>query len=204
MPLTPSQAKAQITDFVQKLGASRIAARGLTEGWTSAGKVYEAWCLTQVLREIALREGMTATLVGGTKVKLKASPGPINPSYPHFELRRLGRVVAELWTDIEFTTLSTAISGSQSCHELDIVVVDPGTTGHPSIHQLWLGVECKHWAKYEKHLVREALGVRRELSFLTDDVATKFPNWIGAVPATPSSAFVVYATDPMVTGPPPV
>jgi hypothetical protein len=80
-------------------------------------------------------------------------------------------------------------------HELDILVVGAGTTGRPRHDQIWLGVECKNTG-YEKGLLKEILGIRRELSLLTDWQPTKFARWPRAsVRATPPSCLLVYSTD---------
>jgi hypothetical protein len=45
-------------------------------------------------------------------------------------------------------------------------------------------------------LLKEILGIRRELSLLTDTRSTKFSSWPRSfVPADPASCLVVYATD---------
>lgn len=145
-------------------------------------------------------EGYSLILVGGTKFQLKSSPGPINRSYPRIELRRSDNPIAELWTDVEFLSMSYCMGGASNLtkgdyHELDILVVGAGTTGRPRHDQIWLGVECKNTG-YEKGLLKEILGIRRELSLLTDWQPTKFARWPRAsVRATPPSCLLVYSTD---------
>jgi hypothetical protein len=80
---------------------------------------------------------------------LKSAPGPINRSYPRIELRRSGVCVAELWTDVEFLSLSHASRRSGTLtkgdyHELDLIIVEPGQQGRPRHDSVWLGVECKN------------------------------------------------------------
>jgi hypothetical protein len=140
-------------------------------------------------------------LVNTRFVPLKSSPGPINRSYPFFELRRGGNVLAELWTDVEFTSLSYNQRAAQrpiqrgDYHELDIVVTDPGLTGRPAYSQIWLGVECKNTG-YTKGLLKEILGIRRELSFLQNPKTTRFRQWPRSqVPAEPPSCLMVFSTD---------
>jgi len=80
-------------------------------------------------------------------------------------------------------------------HELDILIVDAGSSGRPRYDQIWLGVECKNTG-YGKELLREILGVRRELSLLTDAKFTRFQNWPRmTVPANPPSCLMVYSSD---------
>jgi hypothetical protein len=59
-----------------------------------------------------------------------------------------------------------------------------------------LGVECKNRG-YTKSLLKEILGVRRELSLLTDvSVSTQFNTWPeAAIRADPPSCLLVYSSD---------
>ena len=83
-------------------------------------------------------------------------------------------------------------------HELNIVIVDEGSQGRPPHSAVWLGIECKNTA-YQKGLLKEILGVRRELSFVTQPIETKFSAWPRSyVPADPPSCLVVFATDAAV------
>jgi hypothetical protein len=104
------------------------------------------------------------------------------PAYPHFDLFRSAARVAELWTDIEFLTMSYDTAGaftpptSGNYHELDIVVIDPGPTGRPSHSCIWLGMECKNTG-YTKELLKSILGIRREMSLLRSSSRTHFSKW---------------------------
>jgi len=168
-----------------------------------AGKLYEAHVLACLARDLTTLEGLDLLLVQGSKIVLKGSPGPINPAYPHIEVRRHGLHVADLWTDVEISTLSFEQSGLLvpalgHYHELDIVMVDAGTTGRPKPRKLWLGVECKHTA-YDKSLLRQILGVRRELSFLRGPQQSNFLKWPAAlIPADPPSSLMVYCSSAAV------
>jgi len=186
--------------FKDYLGASSTATQGLVPQTVSAGKLYEAYVLSRVVERLAIDEGYSLTLVGGTKIQLKSSPGPINRSYPRIELRSSGSCVAELWTDVEFLSLSYCTGGAVTLtkgdfHELDILIVNSGLTGRPRYDQLWLGIECKNTG-YEKGLLKEILGIRRELSLLSGPKSTRFGVWPRtAVPADPASCLLVYSTD---------
>lgn len=165
------------------------------------GKLYEAHALAHVLERLRSVEGLQVMLSQGTKVHLKRGAGPVNRSYPHFELRKAGTKVAEVWTDVEFTALSWSRTGAThpptagEKHELDIVIVPPGTAGYPTYEMIWLGAECKH-TTYGKDLLRQILGIRRELSFLDEPQPTQFAKWPAhLLPARPASCLLVYATD---------
>ncbi|MEW5926178.1 MAG: hypothetical protein AB1941_01705 [Gemmatimonadota bacterium] len=167
------------------------------------GKLYEAHVLSQVARELVTKERYTLRLVQSDRLILKSSPGPINPTYPHIEVWDKHKHVASLWTDVEFTALSCSRSGRYPCrpghyHELDILLVDADATGRPTPEQVWLGIECKNTV-YEKALLRQILGVRRELSLLASPTETHFRKWPRReVPANPPSCLIVYASNPAV------
>jgi len=184
--------------------ASSHKAYSLVPSSLTSGKLYEAHVLSLVLKRLNQDENFRIVLMNSTFVPLKSAPGPINPSYPHFDLFQRGSKVAELWTDIEFLSLSYDRSGGSAkptpgdYHELDIVIVEPGSTGRPTHKSIWLGVECKNTG-YNKDLLRSILGVRRELSLLQDDRPTNFANWPRSmVPADPPSCLIVYSTDSAV------
>jgi hypothetical protein len=180
------------------------ASADLVPDTLKAGKLYEAHVLAAVARELVIKEGFELRLVQGSKLVLKASPGPINAAYPHIQAYRNGQHVADLWTDVEFTTLSFRRSGlsfpqAGHYHELDIAMVDAGATGRPTPAQVWLAVECKN-TPFEKALLRQILGVRRELSLLQASRDSRFQRWPASqVPADPPSCLVVYSTSSAVT-----
>ena len=192
------QARKQLRKiFKDHLGISSNTTQQLVPFKISDGKLYEAYVLSLVVERLVVDEKYSLRLVGGTKIKLKSAPGPINRSYPHIELWRGGACQAELWTDVEFSSLSYQIRGAGvltkgDYHELDILVVDVGISGRPAPSNIWLGVECKNTG-YEKGLLKEILGIRRELSLLQPPLPTKFQSWPRVrVPASPSSCLLVY------------
>jgi hypothetical protein len=190
--------------------ASSSRAFGLVPQSLTSGKLYEAHVLSIVIEKFATKEGFHIMLFNSNFIPLNSAPGPINRSYPYFQLCHRGRVDAELWTDVEFTSLSYDQRGAATpvqrgdYHELDIVVADPGVNGRPRHSQIWLGVECKNTG-YTKGLLKEILGIRRELSLLQNPRSTRFSQWPRAqVPAEPNSCLMVFSTDPGVsnyTGP---
>lgn len=134
-----------------------------------SGKLYELYCVAEVAERLTVDYGYALRFVG-TSIRFKASPGLIQPNDPHFDiLDSKGSVLFRLYTDIEFSTLGNSIAGVHDLsayHELDIAVVDVGAAGRPAFDQIVLGVECKSHAVFIKSLVKEALGLRRELSLL--------------------------------------
>jgi hypothetical protein len=203
--LTLQQAKQRIDAIMLKYQTVAVGTGSVLTGALTSGKTYEAWVLANVLEHLRLHENFQVSLVGGSKVVLKSSPGPINSAYAHFVLQKPGEPQLEVWTDVEFTTLSHGHRGSPTPiepadrHELDIVVVPASTVGWPSFQLVRLGVECKN-TSFAKHMWRAALGVRRELSVLRAPISTGFVSWPRAsVPAQPPSVLMVFSTDPAVT-----
>jgi hypothetical protein len=187
--------------FAKHLKVSPSLAGSIVPSPITDGKLYEAHVLSRVIENLGATEKLSLTLVGGANMKLKSAPGPINPAYPHIELRRSGSHVANVWTDVEFLALSYCTNGSSlpptkgHYHELDIVVAHVGATGRPKCNDIWLGVECKN-TTYAKGLLKEILGIRRELSFVCDPVKTNFSFWPRThVPANPPSCLMAYSTD---------
>ncbi len=202
--MTKDELKERITDIFENLFPSAtedevdLIPKSLTDG-----KIYEAYIVAIIAEKLSLEEGFSLTLVNSNNLQLKSSPGPINRRYPCIQLRKDSLILAEMWTDVEYLTLSHNNSYRSSpnrgdYHELDIVVVEPGLTGRPSHEQVWLGVECKN-VQYEKGLLKEILGVRRELSLLRIDSPTRFTTWPRSmVPAEPPSCLLVYSSSPQI------
>ncbi len=196
--------KRRIEDAIKKFATSTSQkAFSLVPQSLTSGKLYEAHVLSVVIENLSTLEGFSTILVNSNHIPLKSSPGPINRRYPFFRLQRSGTTVAEIWTDVEFMSLSHAQTASTNVgrgdyHELDILVADDGISGRPRHDQIWLGVECKNTG-YSKGLLKEILGIRRELSLLQAPKPTRFAAWPRAsVPADPESCLLVYSTDPDV------
>jgi hypothetical protein len=196
--------KAKITKALRKgISANKSALADLIPESLTAGKAYEAYVLGLVCERLHLDEGFSLRLVGGTKIALKSSPGPINTSYPHIKVFKEHKHIANIWTDVEFTALSATKSGKHPLslgdyHEMDIAVVLPTAEARPTPDQVLLLVECKNTG-YQKTLLREILGIRRELSFLSHPSSSFFSKWPrSTVPADPPSCITVFSTDPAV------
>jgi hypothetical protein len=202
--MTAEEIKNRITEIFEELFPTAsepeldLVPRSLMDG-----KIYEAYILAVVARELSYQEGMELRLVNGNLIQLKSSHGPINRSYPCIEVYRDGSKIGEIWTDIEYLTLSYSCSYRPSpnkgdFHELDILMVTPGVNERPRHDQVLLGVECKN-TEYNKGLLKDILGVRRELSYLQDLHSTIFNKWPRSkVPADPPSCLLVYSTSPSV------
>src|SRR5437762_11027053 len=125
--MTAAEIKQQIdSTFKTHLGAEYSSMAPLLPPVIGGGKLYEAFVLSKLIEQLALAESYRMVLVGGKKLYLKSAPGPINFSYPRIQLIRSGSCLAELWTDVEFTSLSCCLRSPTKLrkgdyHELDIV-----------------------------------------------------------------------------------
>ena len=190
------------TLFAHYKGAINATDRRVLKG-LSVGKLYELYVLSDVVQDLANR-GCHLTFLGSS-LKFKGGPGMLKTSDPHFSVIAPDGTQLWLFVDIEFHTLGRhkkAASDNSARHEIDIVLVET-TTGYPGFDQIWLGVECKAVANFGKDLVKEALGVRRELSYLFREHPSRLSQAGGSpstdVAAAPASEFWLAFIDPKGT-----
>ena len=169
------------------------------------GKLYELYVLSELVCDLKRRRCKLA--FQGSSIVFKAAPGKIKATDPHFVVTAPDRSKSRIFVDIEFLTMGTshpylanwAGTDLSSRHELDLVVVDT-LSPYPRFDDVLLGVECKSLASFGKDVVREALGIRRELSMLVPDEPSRLSR-AGAspvveVPADPASEFWIAYDDP--------
>lgn len=194
--------KAQATQKIQQIFANYInlqpADNALLQQLND-GKLYELFVLSHVIENLVQRGfqlNFKPNAQHPSALQFKASPGALKSSDSHFEVISPSGARHWLFVDIEFDTLGHAEKGANDRsrrHEIDIVVCS-SNAGHPRHDQIALGVECKAWANFTKGLVKEALGVRREMCFLqspqdsTLSVDPKVTQKV-IVPAEPPSEF---------------
>jgi hypothetical protein len=165
----------------------------------SNGKVYELFVLSHLLLRLKKR-GFTLGFNGQT-LHFKAGPGRIKQTDPHFTVR-LGSAIWYIFVDIEFETLGSERLSQHDLsrmHELDIIITST-TSGNPSFRDIALGIECKAVENFGKHIIKEVLGIRRELSLLT----AMQPSTLSCastlnnvdVPASPPSELILAFIDP--------
>ena len=166
----------------------------------SDGKLYELYVLSHLVSELSAR-GFTLTF-SGTTLEFKASPGMIKSTDPHFEVSGPGGTILGLYVDIEFLSLGTVhvpVTDYSSRHEVDLILVTVNQ-GYPKHDEILLGVECKAVANFSKSIVKEVLGVRREMSYLTasQPSALSFLAYAApvVVPADPPSEYWLAYIDP--------
>jgi hypothetical protein len=83
-------------------------------------------------------------------------------------------------------------------HELDVVLVPPGTNGFPRPADILIGVEAKH-RPFNRGLLKELLGVRREMTMrVSGSHNYSAPHWFiwwsNDLPVFPPSGLVAFAS----------
>lgn len=207
MTMDKAAAEKAITGYFAKHSACMKAT--LTK--STGGKIYELFCLAKTLEWLRSTYGVSIRLVNGTIVNFKASPGNIDRSRSYFVISKDGRHL-ELHTDIQVRTLGASMIGGwcdkSGYHEIDLVLIDPSVpdVSMPQHDQVLLGVECKSHAKFEKGILKQVLGIRRELSLLSQPTVSKLEHSFGPVMhsghgspmvnANPASLYWVTYVDP--------
>jgi hypothetical protein len=196
--------KQQISASLQaNAGISIASAIGILPTKDLQGKIYEAYILAFVIEKLVIVEGYSVQLVNNGTLVLKQKGSPINRTYPYFTVHKNGKLIGEIFTDTEFTSLSfklrrgtTFIPGD--FHELDIAMFKPGCSGRPGHDQILLAVECKA-TEIGKNTFREMLGFRREMTLLTNVNPTIFNTWpVRTVNSDPPSVHLCFSTDPAI------
>jgi hypothetical protein len=147
------------------------------------GKLYEAHVLSRIIENLHTRELCTISLAGisSTTLTLKRKGSDITNAFAYFEVVRNGVPFGEIYTDTYFSTLSlqrtTLVNTNPATyHELDIVMVPPGTLGRPDYKIIMLAVECKA-TLMQKSIFREVLGFRKEMGGRKTAIRTAFNHW---------------------------
>ena len=147
-------------------------------------KVYEVFCVYKLLEWMKERYNSTIYYHGGKNMVIQHNGGKIDKTkYAYFEITDgHGAIKLEVHMNVYFKTLgSHLISNNEmrlekikdvdrdfpsTYHELDIIVIENGENDTAPRHdEIILGIECKHHSIVHKRVIREILGVRRELSF---------------------------------------
>jgi len=150
----------------------------------SSGKLYELFVLSYVITNLSNR-GFRIVFIG-KELKFKGAPGMVKLTDAHFQLWDPGTnsIDWRVFVDIEFQTLGgqnkSTIDASNK-HEIDIVVTK-ALNGYPDYDTIALAVECKSTPKFKKNLLKEALGIRRELCYFTKKLRSPLAPSGGSAP----------------------
>ncbi len=210
--LATDDQKAAITaTFQSQFGTSAADALGRM---TYVDRVYELRCLVALvdgLRE--RRSSLKFTLSGGPGLTLRSKGGPIDrQTDAYVEVRDgPGPVLAEIWSNVEFWSLSHVYSDGPTpsgptpsgptyarAHELDLVLLKPKLGGRPKPAAILIGVEAKH-RPYGKALLKELLGVRREMALRHAPAPNRWEWWSdGGLPVAPTSGLIAWCSEPSI------
>lgn len=97
-----------------------------------------------------------------------------------------------------FLSSGTQIFRKNFVHELDIAILinDISDKRRPDYRDIYLAVECKDTQNFGKSMLKQILGVRRELSF--DDLPSKNEVTYREINQNPSTEFWVYSSNSSV------
>ena len=195
------QAEQEVRDFFKQYG------KCVNKPYNK-GKIYELYCLSRVVEQL---KGYGCNIFIPSRfrsIDFKASPGKIDKDKSYFTAHTRKGDVFEIHTDIEIMTLGVALGYSNlghqdrsAYHEIDIVVIEQGSSERPRYDQLILGVECKADAHFRKSILKQVLGIRRELSLLTKkSLPSKLAQAVGKpspkIRSDPNSEYWLAYTDP--------
>ena len=186
----------EIEKFFQTHGAQAMNAMKSR----SKGKIYELYCLSKTIEKLKNEYNLQFHFPFAT-VDFMSSPGKIDRNRSHFCFSTQDGTY-ELHTDIEFLTLGAQLrvsSDRSRYHEADIIVVNDTAKGRPRFDMIALAVECKAQANFTKNIVKQVLGVRREMSLLAHWNPTELARISRpgrGVEACPASEYWLAYTDP--------
>ena len=190
--MNKSQAITDIVSIFQRYRTLTPEDRDVLDA-LNQGKLYEVYVLSELVLDL-LHRGFRFQFVGQT-LRFKAAPGKVKATDPHFQVSAPSGRPLWLFVDIEFNTLGASRSNVFDYslrHELDIVVVD-ALLDYPNHDNIVLAVECKAATTFHKGILKEALGIRRELSYLVERSFSSLTNLGGSPPVTvcarPASVF---------------
>ena len=194
-----AQAEKEIRNFFQKYG--RYVGKSYNK--LMKGKIYELYCLSLVIERLTSEYGYRISIqTRSQSIDFKTSPGKIDRTKSYF-IAHAPRDIFEIYTDIEIMTMGAINQIHQdrsAYHEIDIVATRTDLCGRPQYDELILGVECKSSANFDKSILKQALGIRRELSLLDKRSLSLLAKAIGRslpeIPAYPSSEYWIAYADP--------
>lgn len=222
--MTAKKAKSKLTDAELKEATRMILCLFGEFGATIRGslkypekeyKLYELYCVYELLKWMEHRYNVNINPICGDKVIVRQKAEEIDKSVLYFEVTNNdGSVNLEVHMNVHFLTLGSCLASvktnkytdilkgirrmknamrfdkvkclAEKCgeaehkkmmcgnckiensflHEIDICVIEKHNRyKHPLFNMILLGIECKNHSRIDKRIIREALGVRRELSF---------------------------------------
>ena len=179
---TSKRYQSTIKNLFREIGTVFWDSMILPEG---ENKVYEIFCVYKLLKYLKKRYSIKIYYRGKSKMVIRqgGARGKINKGkYAYFEITNDDRSIRlEIHMNVYFRTLGSHLKKNKfrlkkmkdvwrefpsHYHELDIILIENGKDNTmPRYDDIILGIECKHHSTMDKRVIREILGVRRELSF---------------------------------------
>ncbi|WP_457642699.1 hypothetical protein [Persephonella sp.] len=171
------------------------------------GKTFELYSLSDIIEELEIKGFNLKLIPINGNVQFANKPSKLDRSrFSHIRLYR-NREKYELWMDIEFIgisgddvslSLETQIFRKNFVHELDIAVLENNIPNgeRPTYKEIHLAVECKDTQNFGKSILKQILGIRRELSLLSDTYRNKITN--NRINQNPPTEFWIYSSNPSV------
>ncbi|SFX48044.1 hypothetical protein SAMN03097694_2401 [Janthinobacterium lividum] len=150
-------------------------------------KLFEIVALSELLVNLkkansTLKFALCNGGLSGKKLVLQSAPGLADLTKSHIRVAITGQPhFATIWTNVEFFGHSHQVTGINlpgSYHEADVVMLDTNAHGggvapvRPPADSVMLMIECKYLDILPKAVLRTMLGLRRELSLLSNQQPT--------------------------------
>lgn len=146
------------------------------------GKVFELLVLSDLLEQFS-HQGYQVRLINGSYLKLHSVPGQVVRSDPRIIITSPEGNHFAVWMNVQFRGIGFEGSGRSTpvapdYHELDIVITEENVPdGLLARDRIFLSIECKD-RLLTKGMLREMIGLRREMSLLGDPPHTGFFGWL--------------------------
>lgn len=146
------------------------------------GKVFELLVLSDLLEQFS-HHGYQVRLINGSYLKLRSVPGYVVRHEPRIVLMRQDGVHFAVWMNVQFRGIGFEGSGRSTpvapdYHELDLAITkEKVPDGLLSRDQIFLAIECKD-RPLTKGMLREMIGLRREMSLLGKPPHAGFFGWL--------------------------
>lgn len=171
-----------------------------------SGKTFELYSLLDIIKELEIEGFNLRLILINGNVQFANKPSKLNRSrFSHIQLYR-DKEKYELWMDIEFIGISgysaplssrAQIFRKNFVHELDIAILENNIPNgeRPTYEEIHMAVECKDTQNFGKSILKQILGIRRELSFLSS--SNIYPNKIThrSIKQYPPTEFWIYSSN---------
>jgi len=147
------------------------------------GLIFELYSLVDILKKLKNRNYTISAqnLFNGTFKYAQKPSIPNRNSYSWLTIQNNFQFQYEIWLNIEFigisghysyrkniinknSDLNSNLFRTNFTHELDIAIIRSGINRRPFYYEVKLAVECKDTQNFGKGVLKQLLGIRRELS----------------------------------------